>query len=48
VLIPLLSSLFTDNYLAMHDSNTIVKFTGSDNNETAYSDLEVWCQDNNH
>ena len=59
VLSPFLYSLFTNDYMARHDANTIIKFaddttvggliTGDD--ETAYReegrDLEVWCQDNN-
>ena len=56
VLSPLLYSLFTHNYTAKHDSNTIIKFTDdttvvgliNDNDETAYReevrDLAVWCQ----
>jgi uncharacterized protein YneR len=58
VLSPLLYSLFTYDYVAVHDSNTISKFAGdttvvgliTDDNETAYKeevrDLAVWCQDN--
>jgi hypothetical protein len=59
VLSLLLHSLFTHDYVARNDSNTIIKFaddttvvgliTGDD--ETAYweevSDLSVWCQDKN-
>ena len=59
VLSPLLYSLFTHDCVAMHDSNTIIKFaddttvvdliTGDD--ESVYreevSDLAVWGQDNN-
>jgi hypothetical protein len=59
VLSPLLSSLFTDDCTARHDSNTIIKFADdttvvgliTNNDETPYReevrDLAVWCQDNN-
>ena len=59
VLSPLLYSLFTNNCMARHNSNTIIKFAGdttvvsliTDNNETAYReevrDLAGWCQNNN-
>ena len=55
VLSPLLYSLFTHDWGAKHDSNTIIKLVNyttviTDNEETAYRvevrDLEVWCQDN--
>jgi hypothetical protein len=54
-----LSILGPLNYVAKHDSNTIIKFADdttvvgliTDNDETAYReevrDLAVWCQDNN-
>ena len=49
VLSPLLYSLFTHDCVAMHASNSIIKFTN--NNETAYREevraLGVWCQENN-
>uniref|UniRef100_A0A8K9X6Q5 Reverse transcriptase domain-containing protein n=1 Tax=Oncorhynchus mykiss TaxID=8022 RepID=A0A8K9X6Q5_ONCMY len=59
VLSPLLYSLFTHDCMAMHDSNTIIKFADdttvvgliTDNDETAYReevrDLAGWCQNNN-
>ena len=59
VLSPLLYSLLTHDYMAKHDSNTIIKFADdttpvgliTDNNETVYReevrDLAVWCQNNN-
>jgi hypothetical protein len=59
VLHPLLYSLFTHDYVAKYNSNTIIKFADdttvvdliTDNDETAYReevrDLAVWCQDNN-
>jgi hypothetical protein len=58
VLSPLLNSLFNHNFVAKHDSNTIIKFDDTTvvglityNDETAYKeevrDLAVWCQDNN-
>jgi hypothetical protein len=59
VLSSLLYSLFTHDYVAKHDSYTIIKFADdtkvvgliSGDNETAYreevSDLAVWCWDNN-
>ena len=55
----LIYSLFTHDYTARHDSNTIIKFADNTivvglithNDETAYReevrDLAVWCQDNN-
>uniref|UniRef100_A0A674BCB8 Reverse transcriptase domain-containing protein n=1 Tax=Salmo trutta TaxID=8032 RepID=A0A674BCB8_SALTR len=55
----LIYSLFTQDYVAEHDSNTIIKFADNttvvgliiDNNETAYReevrDLAVWYQDKN-
>jgi hypothetical protein len=59
VLSPILYSLFTYDCVAMHDSNTIIKFADytmvvgliTDNNETPNREeirnLAVWCQDNN-
>ena len=59
MLSPLLYSLFTNNCLAKHDYNTIIKFADdttvvgliTDNDETTYREvvreLAVWCQDNN-
>ena len=59
VLCPHLYSLFTQDVMAMHDSNTIIKFANdtrvvgliTDNNETSYReevrDLAVWCRNNN-
>jgi hypothetical protein len=59
VLSQLLYSLFTQDCLAKHDSNTIIKFADdttvvgliTDNDDTAYTeevrDLAVWCQDSN-
>jgi hypothetical protein len=59
VLSTLLYSLFTHNCLAMHNSNTIIKFADETtmvglitNNDEAtcreeVRDLAVWCQDNN-
>ena len=59
MLSPFLYALFTHDYTARHDSNTIIKFADdptvvgliTDNNETAYReevrDLAVWCQDIN-
>jgi hypothetical protein len=56
---PLLYSLFTDDCVAKHDTNTIIKFADdttvvgliTDNDETSYReevrDLAVWCQYNN-
>jgi hypothetical protein len=56
---PLLYSLFTHNCLAMHKSNSIIRFADdttmlgliTDNDERAYReeirDLAVWCQNNN-
>ena len=58
VLSPLLYSLFTHDWVAKHDSNTIIKFADdttvvgliTDNDETAYREevreLAVWCEDN--
>ena len=55
----LLYSLLTHDYMARHDSNTIIKFADdttvvgliTDNDETVYReevrDLAMWCQDNN-
>jgi hypothetical protein len=52
------NSLFTDDCMARHDSNTIIKFADdttvvgliTDNDETAYReevrDLAGWCQNN--
>jgi hypothetical protein len=59
VLSPLLYSLFSKNCVAVHYSNTIIKFADytkvvgliTNKDETAYRtevrDLAVWCQDNN-
>ena len=59
VLSPLLYSLFTQDCMAKHNSNTIIKFADdtalvgliTNNHETAYReeirDLAVWCQDKN-
>ena len=59
VLSPLLYSLFTQDCVAMHASNSIIKFANdttvvgltTNNNETAYREevwaLGVWCQENN-
>jgi hypothetical protein len=59
MLYPLLYSLFTQDYVAKHDSNNIIKFADNtpvvgliiDNDETAYRkevrDLAVWYQDKN-
>jgi hypothetical protein len=59
MLSPLLYSLFTHDFVAKHDSKTIIKFADNttmvglimDNDETAYREevryLAVWCQDNN-
>ena len=59
MLCPLRYSLFTHNCLAVHNSNTIIKFADdtavlgliTDDDDTAYReevrDLAVWCQDNN-
>ena len=58
VLSPLLYSLFTHNCVAMHASNSIIKFADdttvwdliAKNDETAYREevraLGVWCQEN--
>jgi hypothetical protein len=57
VLSPLLYSLFTQDCVALHDTNSIVKFADNTsvvvlitNDESAYreeiSALELWCQDN--
>ena len=59
VLSPLLYSLFTHHYIAMHASNSFIKFADdtsvvgliSYNDEPAYREevraLGVWCQENN-
>jgi hypothetical protein len=59
VLSPLLYFLFTHESVAMHASNSIVKFANditvvgliTNNDETAYREemraLGVWCQENN-
>ena len=58
VLSPRLYSLFTNDCVAMHASNSIIKFADDTsavglitNNETAYREevraLGVWCQENN-
>ena len=59
VLSPLLYSLFTHDCVAMHASNSIIKFADdttvvgliTNNDETAYGEevraLGVWCQENN-
>ena len=59
VLSPLLYSLFTHDFTARHDSNTIIKFADdttvvgliTDKDEKAcreeVRDLTVWCKDNN-
>ena len=59
VLSPHLYSLFTQDCVAAHDSNTIIKFADdttvvgliTNNEKTAYredvSDLAMWFQDNN-
>ena len=59
VLSPLLYSLFTDDCVAMHTSNSIIKFADdttvvgliTSNDKTAYREevkaLGVWCQENN-
>ena len=59
VLSHLLASLFTHDCVAMHASNSIIKFADdttvvgliNNNNETAYREmmtaLGVWCQENN-
>ena len=59
VLSPLLYSLFTHDCVAMHASNSIIKFADdttivgliTNNSETAYREdvraLGVWCQENN-
>ncbi|CDQ97627.1 unnamed protein product [Oncorhynchus mykiss] len=59
VLSPLLYSLFTHDCVAMHASNSIIKFADdttvvgliTNNNEMAYREevraLGVWCQENN-
>jgi hypothetical protein len=59
MLSPILYSLFTHDCIAMHDSNTFLKFADdttvvgliTGNDDTAYReevrDLAVWCQDNN-
>ena len=57
VLSPVLYSLFTHNRVAMHASNSIIKFADdttvvsliTNNDETAYREevraLRMWCQD---
>ena len=59
VLSPILSSLLTHDYVAMHASNSIIKFADdttvvgliTNNGETAYREevraLGLWCQENN-
>jgi hypothetical protein len=59
MLSPLLYSLITQDCMARHDSNTIIKIADdttvvgliTDDDETAYRedvrDLTVWCKDNN-
>ena len=59
MLSPLLYSLFTHDYVAMHASNSIIRFADdttvvgliTNNDETAYREevraLGVWCQENN-
>ena len=55
MLSPLPYSLFTHDCVAMHNSNTFIKFADdtmvTDDNDTAYwkevRDLAVWCQDKN-
>ena len=58
VLTPLLYSLFIQDCVAAHDSNTIIKFADddetvvgliTDNDERAYREevRDLWCQDNN-
>jgi hypothetical protein len=59
VLSPLLYSLFTHYSVAIHTSNSIIKFADdtivvgliTNNDETAYREevrvLGVWCQENN-
>ena len=56
MLSPLLYSLFTHDCMAMHASNSIIKFADDTTlvghyNETAYREevraLRVWCQKNN-
>ena len=56
VLSPFMYSLFTQDCVAKHDSNTIIKFADdttliTDNNETAYReevrDMALSCQGNN-
>ena len=58
VLSPLLYSLFTHDCVAMHASNSIIKFSDditvgliTNNDETAYREevraLGVWCHENN-
>ena len=59
MLSPLLYSLFTHDCVAMHASNSIIKFADyitvvgliTNNDETAYREevraLGVWCQENN-
>jgi hypothetical protein len=59
MLSPLLYSLFTHDWVAMHASNSVIKFADdptvvcliTNNYETAYREevraLRVWCQENN-
>ena len=57
MLSPLLYSPFTHDYMAKHNSNTIIKFAddttvvGLINDDTAYReevrDLAIWCKNNN-
>ena len=59
VLSPLLYFLFTHDCMAMHTSNSVIKFADdttvvglfTNNDETAYREevraLRVWCQENN-
>jgi hypothetical protein len=50
ILSPLLYSLFTHDCMAMHTSNSIIKFAITNNDETAYRQEVrapgVWCQEN--
>ena len=53
VLIPLLYSLFPHDCVAMHASNSIIKYADDTNNNAEAADREevrdlgVWCQENN-
>jgi hypothetical protein len=59
VIISLLYSLFPHDCLALHDTNSVIKFADdttvvgliTNNNESAYrvevSELALWCQDKN-